>query len=74
MKIYILHSETFAKGYGVEAFANKKEAISRLSRLKKNHKKNIDALKKDPVIIIKDIPITKKGLLQALNYFSNYYL
>ena len=32
MKIYILHSETFAKGYGVEAFANKKEAISRLSR------------------------------------------
>ena len=74
MKIYILHSETYEHGYRVQGFANKKKAISELSKLKRAHRKNISALKKDPVILTKDLPITKKGLISALNYFSNYYI
>mgnify|MGYP003153765491 CR=1 FL=1 len=68
MKIYIVHSESFQNGYEIEGFSNRKKAISKLSRLKKEHSRDIIALKKEPKIIIKDLPISREGLITAINY------
>ena len=71
MKIYIVHSESFQEGiytYEIEGFANRKKAVSKVSKLKRQHRRDIIALKKEPKIIIKDIPISKKGILTAINY------
>jgi hypothetical protein len=76
MKIYIVHYESLETGYNIEGFANRKKAVSRVSNLKrqdrKKHKdkRRIDyvGLTKEPKIITKDFPISKEGLLTAINY------
>tara|TARA_R100000742_G_C4231568_1_gene53005 strand:- start:381 stop:590 length:210 start_codon:yes stop_codon:yes gene_type:complete len=68
MKIYIVHSESFQNGYEIEGFSNRKKAVSKVSKLKREHRKDIIALKKEPKIITKDFPITREGLLTAINY------
>tara|TARA_R100000700_G_scaffold39868_1_gene53727 strand:+ start:3273 stop:3482 length:210 start_codon:yes stop_codon:yes gene_type:complete len=68
MKIYIVHSESLENGYQIEGFSNRKKAVSKVSKLKKEHRKEIIALKKDPKVVIKDLPISREGLIKAINY------
>ncbi len=68
MKIYIVHSESFQNGYEIEGFSNRKKAVSKVSKLKRDDRREIISLKKEPKIITKDLPITREGLLTAINY------
>jgi len=68
MKIYIVHSESFQAGYEIEGFSNRKKAVSKVSKLKREHRKDIIALKKEPKIIIKDFDISREGIINAINY------
>ena len=69
MKIYIVHFEILEDGYNIEGFANRKKAVSKVSKLKRDHRREIIALTKEPKIIIKDLPISREGLIDAVNYF-----
>ena len=60
MKLYILHYESPELGYKIKGFANKKKAISYRAKIKK--------FCTNLTIVERDIPITKKGLLTAINY------
>ena len=68
MKIYIVHSESFQNGYEIEGFSNRKKAVSKVSKLKRDDRREIISLKKEPKIITKDLPITREGLITAINY------
>ena len=80
MKIYIIHCNSLEHSYKIEAFANKKKAISKFSKLNREYRKKIRSIKKDPIlnkcininksykIITKDFPISREGLLTAINY------
>jgi len=68
MIIYIVQYESIKDGYKVEGYANRKKAISKISHLNKEHRKSINELKKAPNLIERDFPISKKGLLTAINY------
>ena len=76
MKGYIVKYETLENGYSIEGFTNKKNAVSRVSNLKredrKKHrdKRRIDyvGLTKEPKIITKDFDISREGIINAINY------
>lgn len=68
MKIYIVHYESSEDGYNIQGFANLKRAKSLVSKLKRNNRKGIINCLKEPKIIEKEIPISKKGILTAINY------
>lgn len=76
MKVYIVKYETLENGYSIEGFTNKKNAVSRVSNLKredrKKHrdKRRIDyvGLTKEPKIITKDFDISREGIINAINY------
>lgn len=68
MKIYIVHYESLEAGYNIEGFANRKKAISKVSKLKRDDRREIIALTKEPKIITKDLPISREGLITAINY------
>ena len=68
MRIYIVHYESSKDGYNIQGFANLKRAKSLVSKLKRNHRRDLIVLKKEPKIIHREIPITKKGILNAINY------
>ena len=68
MKVYIVHYESLEGGYNIEAFSNIKKAISKVSNLKSEDRREIISLTKEPKIITKDLPISREGLLTAINY------
>lgn len=68
MKLYIVHYESLETGYNIEGFANLKNAKTLLSKLKRSGRKKELSLTKEPKIIHKEIPISKKGILTAINY------
>lgn len=75
MKIYIVHYETLEDGYKIEGFSNRKKAISKISKLNRLDKRkvldgrgNYVGLTKEPKLVVQDIPISREGLLTAINY------
>jgi hypothetical protein len=77
MKIYIVDwydVDGTPSAYQRRGFVNKKEAVSFRSKLNRNFKKgelylaDEKASEAVPPISVKDIPISKKGLLRAFNY------
>tara|TARA_R110001592_G_scaffold13341_2_gene61428 strand:+ start:1005 stop:1214 length:210 start_codon:yes stop_codon:yes gene_type:complete len=68
MKVYIVHYESLEGGYNIEGFSNIKKAISKVSNLKSEDRREIISLTKEPKIITKDLPISREGLLTAINY------
>tara|TARA_R100000008_G_C3527787_1_gene137533 strand:+ start:605 stop:814 length:210 start_codon:yes stop_codon:yes gene_type:complete len=68
MKIYIVHYESLETGYNIEGFANLKHAKTLVSKLNRRNRKKEISMTKEPKIIHKEIPISKKGLLTAINY------
>tara|TARA_R110002020_G_scaffold92169_4_gene223326 strand:+ start:790 stop:1026 length:237 start_codon:yes stop_codon:yes gene_type:complete len=78
MKVYIVKHKTLEEGFKIEGFANRKNAISKISKLKRENKKKLKDKKRtdfvglisDPKIIIKEIPITKIGILTAINFMK----
>ena len=76
MRVYIVKYETLENGYTIEGFTNKKNAVSRVSKLKRDDRKKhkdrrrIDyvGLTKEPKIITKDFDISRKGIINAINY------
>ena len=62
MKVYIVHYESLEDGYNIQGFTNKKNAVSKVSNLKKEHRNKLKnrretdyvGLLKEPKIIIKD--------------------
>ena len=76
MKVYIVKYETLENGYSIEGFTNKKNAVSRVSKLKRDDRKKhkdrrrIDyvGLTKEPKIVTKDFDISRNGIINAINY------
>tara|TARA_Y100001973_G_scaffold106739_1_gene187006 strand:+ start:3941 stop:4174 length:234 start_codon:yes stop_codon:yes gene_type:complete len=76
MKVYIVKYETLENGYSIEGFTNKKNAVSKVSKLKRDDRKKhrdkrrIDyvGLTKEPKIITKDFDISREGIINAINY------
>ena len=76
MKVYIVHYETLETGYSIQGFTNKKNAVSKVSNLKKEHRNKLKnrretdyvGLLKEPKIIIKDFDISREGIINAINY------
>tara|TARA_R100000479_G_C6295956_1_gene168363 strand:+ start:22 stop:258 length:237 start_codon:yes stop_codon:yes gene_type:complete len=76
MRIYIVKYKTLEDGSKIEGFANRKNAVSKISKLKRENRKKLKDKRKtdfvgfitEPEILTKEIPITKKGILIALNY------
>ena len=68
MKVYIVHYESLETGYKIEGFANLKNANTLVSKLKRQGRKKELGLTKEPKVIHKEIPISKNGILTAINY------
>tara|TARA_R100000329_G_C7618265_1_gene219699 strand:+ start:1205 stop:1438 length:234 start_codon:yes stop_codon:yes gene_type:complete len=76
MRVYIVKYETLENGYSIEGFTNKKNAVSRVSKLKRDDRKKhkdrrrIDyvGLTKEPKIVTKDFDISRNGIINAINY------
>ncbi len=83
MRVYIVKYETLENGYSIEGFTNKKNAVSRVSKLKRDDRKkhkdrsrigcskwnsNYVGLTKEPKIVTKDFDISRKGIINAINY------
>ena len=68
MKVYIVHYESLEDGYNIQGFANLKNANTLVSKLKRQGRKKELGLTKDPKVIHKEIPISKNGILTAINY------
>tara|TARA_R100000664_G_scaffold24116_1_gene33795 strand:- start:4021 stop:4239 length:219 start_codon:yes stop_codon:yes gene_type:complete len=71
MKIYIVRNkvniypfEDIKKG-----FTNRKNAVSFMSKVNRDIKNNLETYKKGCIILeTKDFPISRKGLINAINY------
>ena len=66
---------TLEDGYKIEGFSNRKKAISKISKLNRLDKRkvldgrgNYVGLTKEPKLVVQDIPISREGLLTAINY------
>tara|TARA_R100001086_G_scaffold93072_4_gene46185 strand:- start:3430 stop:3663 length:234 start_codon:yes stop_codon:yes gene_type:complete len=76
MKVYIVKYETLENGYLVEGFTNKKNAVSKVSKLKRENRNKLKNIRennyigflKEPKIITKDFDISRKGIINAINY------
>tara|TARA_R100000654_G_scaffold21267_2_gene42883 strand:+ start:362 stop:595 length:234 start_codon:yes stop_codon:yes gene_type:complete len=76
MKVYIVKYETLENGYLVEGFTNKKNAVSKVSKLKREHRNKLKNIRennyigflKEPKIITKDFDISREGIINAINY------
>ena len=68
MKVYIVKWENPKENNAnqIKGFANKKSAISFKSHVKRGLISHYEG--REPVIETIEIPITKKGLLKAINY------
>ncbi len=68
MKIYVVKWENPKEknSHQIKGFANKKSAISFKSHVKRGLISYYEGI--DPIIDIIEIPITKKGILKAINY------
>lgn len=77
MKIYIVHFEDNAEDQDrniCKAFANKKAAISFISKCKRAERDDqYFNFCKDFSLREIDLPISKKGLLDAVNYYEYSY-
>ena len=76
MKIYIVKYETLENGLYKEGFSNKKNAVSKVSKVKRDNRNKLKnrretdyvGIIKQPIIITQDFPISREGLIKAINY------
>ena len=72
MKIYIIKDKSFAHSNSaiIKAFANKKHAISFKSKLNRYLKKTNNYHDGCTELEIHNIPISKKGIINAINHIN----
>tara|TARA_Y100000593_G_scaffold88017_1_gene169532 strand:- start:355 stop:564 length:210 start_codon:yes stop_codon:yes gene_type:complete len=68
MKVYIVSYDSPELGYDVVGFTNLKKAKTFVSKLKRSERKKELSFTEEPTIVQKKIPISKEGIITAINY------